>query len=123
MSPNHAEAEADYFRKTGIFPIMHLLGIRRDVAAADPSLAGKVVAAFGKAQALANEDLWSEQVLKISLPWVGEELRRTVDIMGPDYWPSGLEKNRDVLTRMIEWSFEDGLIPRRPALEELFAGQ
>jgi 4,5-dihydroxyphthalate decarboxylase len=117
---DYARAEADYFRATGIFPIMHLVGIRRDVASADPALAGKVVAAFKQAQALANENLWTEQALKISLPWVGEELRRTVEIMGRDYWPSGFEKNRAVIARMTDWSFEDGLIPRKPAPEELF---
>ncbi|WP_441278343.1 ABC transporter substrate-binding protein [Tardiphaga sp. 172_B4_N1_3] len=117
---DHARAEADYFRATGVFPIMHLVGIRRDIASADPGLAERVVGAFEEAQRLANENLWTEQALKISLPWVGEELRRTVEIMGSDYWPSGLEKNRAVIERMTEWSYEDGLIPRRPMPEELF---
>ena len=120
LIPDHVAAEADYFRRTGIFPVMHLVGIRKDLMGSDPQLASEVITAFNEAQKLAGDDLRTEQALKIGLPWVGHELARTIEIMGSDFWPSGLEANRRVLTRMIEWSYEDGLIPHVLPVDTLF---
>jgi 4,5-dihydroxyphthalate decarboxylase len=115
-----AAVEEAYFRKTGIFPIMHLMAVRKDIAEADPDLALDVFEAFAKAQSYAMEDLHLEQALKVSLPWLGREVRRTMDVMGQDFWPSGFKANRMVLERMIDWSFEDGMIPRKIEPESLF---
>lgn len=117
---DHPAAEAEYFEKTSIFPIMHLMGIRKDVAAEHPGLAAQLVSAFGQAQDLATEDLSTEQALKIGLPWIGAEYQRTVKIMGEQFWPQGLNANRMVIERMAEWSYLDGLIPRIPSINELF---
>jgi 4,5-dihydroxyphthalate decarboxylase len=113
-------AEEIYFRQFGIFPIMHLMGIRRDVAESDPALACEIFDVFAKAQQFATDDLNIEQALKISLPWLSREVRRTKAVMGENYWPSGFEGNRKVVERMIDWSFEDGLIPARISASELF---
>jgi len=117
---DHAAAEAEYFQKTGIFPVMHLMAVRKDVVAAAPELAGRLVAAFAAAQQLATEDLFTEQALKIGLPWIAEEVKRTIAIMGADFWPNGLDANRRVLERMISWSHADGMIAEKPALDSLF---
>jgi 4,5-dihydroxyphthalate decarboxylase len=114
-----AAVEERYFTETGIFPIMHLVGVRRDAAEADPALPMAVYRAFTAAQEIADADLHLEQALKIGLPWLGRELKRTIQIMGENYWPSGFKANRDVLKRMIDWSFQDGLIPARIEPEEL----
>jgi 4,5-dihydroxyphthalate decarboxylase len=118
-----AEVEERYFTDTGIFPIMHLVGVRRDVAEADPEIPMAVYRAFTEAQGIADADLHLEQALKIGLPWLTRELKRTITVMGENYWPSGFKANRAVVKRMIDWSFEDGLIPRRAEPEELFFGQ
>jgi 4,5-dihydroxyphthalate decarboxylase len=115
-----AEVEERYFKETGIFPIMHLIGVRRDVAAARPDLAMSVYQAFAAAQAIADEDLHLEQALKIGLPWLGREVKRTIRVMGEDYWASGFKANRHVLERMIGWSYEDGLISSSIKPEALF---
>lgn len=117
---DHPAAEADYFGKTSIFPIMHLMGIRKDVATKHPGLPAQLVSTFGDAQDLATEDLRTEQALKIGLPWIGAEYQRTVQIMGEQFWPQGLTANRKVIERMVEWSYLDGLISRIPAIEDLF---
>lgn len=117
---DHAAAERAFYAEHGVFPVMHLMGVRNDHAAADPELGRAVYDGFVKAQALALEDLFYEQALKISLPWLGEAVARTVASMGRDFWPSGLAANRKVLERMIDWSLRDGMIPHAPAPEELF---
>lgn len=112
--------EETYFKEFGIFPIMHLMGIRRDVAEMEPGLARDVFDAFRRAQDFADADLNIEQALKISLPWLSREVRRTTEVMGTNYWSVGFKSNRKVIERMIEWSFEDGLIPSKIDASELF---
>lgn len=115
--------EKDYYARTGVFPIMHLIGVRTSDAKADPTLVRDVYRAFAEAQEIASGDLAYEQALKIGLPWLRQELERTRAIMGGDYWPSGFVANRKVLETMINWSFMDGLISRRIDPEELFFGE
>lgn len=116
-----AAVEEAYFRETGIFPIMHLMAVRRDIAEAQPGLVREVYDIFAAAQSCALEDLHLEQALKIALPWLGREVKRTVEAMGEDYWPAGFRANRAVIARMIEWSFKDGMIPSLIEPEKLFA--
>ena len=112
--------EKAYFAKTGIFPVMHLIGLRAQDDQADPALARAVYDAFAEAQRLASADLAYEQALKIGLPWLRQELERTVAIMGEDFWPCGFRANRRVIEAMIAWSFKDGMISRLIEPEELF---
>jgi 4,5-dihydroxyphthalate decarboxylase len=114
------EIEERYFTESRVFPIMHLMGVRRDLAEADPDLPMAIYHAFTAAQDIATADLHLEQALKIGLPWLGREVKRTIEVMGNEFWPSGFKANRFVLERMIDWSFEDGLIPARIEPEELF---
>jgi 4,5-dihydroxyphthalate decarboxylase len=112
--------EETYFKEFGVFPIMHLIGIRQDTARTNPNLSREVYDAFAGAQRFADADLHIEQALKISLPWLAREVRRTTEVMGTNYWSPGFKSNRKVIERMIEWSFEDGLIPSRIRAEDLF---
>ena len=112
--------EKAYFAQSGIFPIMHLIGVRTDNASADERLPMSVYEAFAKAQDIANADLSYEQALRIGLPWLRYELDRTIASMGTDFWPCGFAANRKVIEAMIGWSFKDGLISRLVEPEELF---
>ena len=120
LFPDWRTVEQDYYRRTHIFPIMHIMGIRRDVLAAHPTLAQALADAFNEAKQQAMAQLAVHQALPMMLPWMTAEAQATQSLMGQDFWPYGLEANRDVLDAQIRWSFEQGLIPRRPALEELF---
>jgi 4,5-dihydroxyphthalate decarboxylase len=113
-----AAEERAYFRRSGIFPIMHAIGVRKSVS---PGLASKLYDAFLKAKQLAVAELEIIQAAKVTLPWVNDELRRTRELMGEDYWPYGLEANRKVLEAQLRWSREDGLQARTVSLAELFA--
>ena len=121
LFPDFSTVEEAYFKEAGIFPIMHLMAVRKDLAESAPELVQDIYRAFADAQQVAIEDLHVEQALKISLPWLAREVRRTTEVMGSDFWPAGFKKNQHVLDRMISWSFEDGLIPEKVPASDLFA--
>jgi 4,5-dihydroxyphthalate decarboxylase len=120
LFPDWRTVEQNYFRRTNRFPIMHIMGIRRDVLAAHPTLSGALVRAFEEAKQQALAQLAVHEALPVMLPWMTAETEATQSLMGQDFWRYGLEANRDMLEAQIRWSFEQGLIPRRPALEEVF---
>lgn len=114
-------AEQDYFRRTRIFPIMHAVGIRRELVERHPWLPASVYKAFAEAKRIALADLREVAALKIILPWLPCELAATEDVMGADYWPYGVETNRRALETMARYSFEQGLAVRNLAVDEMFA--
>jgi 4,5-dihydroxyphthalate decarboxylase len=118
---DYEAAERDYFRETRLFPIMHALGIRRDVHEKHPWLASSLVKAFTEAKAVAMHDLEEVVALKTTLPWVGSQARSTRELMGEDFWPYGVEPNRRALEAMTRYSFEQGLSVRHVGVDELFA--
>lgn len=120
---DYRTVEQAYYERTGLFPVMHAVGIRRDVAAANPWLAASVYKAFVEAKRLADADLAEMTALKIGLPWVNAELADTRRVMGEDYWPYGIARNRKVLETMVRYSHEQGLSVRRLAIEEIFAAE
>ena len=120
LFPEWRTVEQNYFQRTKIFPIMHIMGIRRDVLAAHPTLATAMVDAFNQSKQQAMAQLGTHQALPVMLPLMTAEMQATQSLMGQDFWCYGLEENRDVLQAQIRWSFEQGLIPRKPVLEELF---
>jgi 4,5-dihydroxyphthalate decarboxylase len=115
------QQEKQYFADSGIFPIMHVLVMRRRVYEANRWLGASLVKAFGQAKALAYADLSRTAALAVSLPWVREEYEATVRLLGADYWSYGLEPNRHVLETFIRYADEQGMIARRPDPAELFA--
>jgi 4,5-dihydroxyphthalate decarboxylase len=122
LFPDYRAAERDYYRKTGIFPIMHALGVRRDVHEKHPWLAASLCKAFTKAKRLADAEFAETTALKIGLPWVNAEYDETRALMGDDYWSYGLnEQNRRTLEAMARYSFEQGLAVRLLSVDEMFA--
>lgn len=121
LFPDYRAAERDYYLRSGLFPLMHAVGIRRDVLERHPWLAASVYKAFVEAKRIADEDLSETTALKIGLPWVTAELDATREIMGADFWSYGVEPNRKVLTAMARYSYEQGLAVRLLAVEEMFA--
>jgi 4,5-dihydroxyphthalate decarboxylase len=118
-----AAEERAYFRRTGIFPVMHVVGVRKLLVERDPALPGKLHELFSIAKQIAVAELEIIQAPKVTLPWVNDELHRTREVMGEDYWPYGLGTNRKTLETQLRWSREDGLQARPVSLEELFAPQ
>jgi len=114
-----AEAE-DYFRRTRIFPIMHVLGLRRTLADAHPWLPGALLKAFSQAKALAEAALADTSATKVTMPFVEDNLSRARRLMGPEIWSYGLAGNAHVLETFLEYHHRQGLSPRWVELAELF---
>lgn len=121
LFPDFRAAEEAHFRKTGLFPIMHLIGIRRTLVEKYPWLPASVFKAFLQAREIALHGLKEVGVLYAMLPWLPDEVKRTQAVMGPDFWPYGLEANRKDIDAMLRWSYEQGLSPRHPTIEDVFA--
>ena len=121
LYPDYRAAEQDYFARTGLFPIMHALGVRQDLAQRHPWLAASLYKAFAQAKEIAERDLREVTALKIGLPWVTAELESTEAVMGRDFWPYGVQANRKTLEAMTRYSYEQGLAVRHLGADELFA--
>lgn len=115
------EAEVAYFRETGIFPIMHVLVLRRDVYERNRWLARSLLDAFEEAKALCEEGMGDTAAARYTLPWLHDEVARTKSLLGDDYWPYGVERNREVLRTFLRYSHDQGLATRLLEPEELFA--
>jgi 4,5-dihydroxyphthalate decarboxylase len=113
------EASA-YFRRTRIFPIMHLLGVRRTLADRHPWLPAALYKAFERSKALALERLADTAATKVTLPFVDEQLKAARELMGEDFWSYGVAANHHVLDTFLRHHHAQGLSPRRLEVAELF---
>jgi 4,5-dihydroxyphthalate decarboxylase len=119
--PDSQAAEETYFAATRIFPIMHAVVVRRDVYERAPWVARSLMKAFIEARDRAYEQLRETAVLSYMVPWLPQQNERAVELMGEDFWPYGLDANRNVLETFLGYHHEQGLSPRRLQPEELFA--
>ncbi|MDQ1484970.1 MAG: 4,5-dihydroxyphthalate decarboxylase [Actinomycetota bacterium] len=113
--------EMRYFHKTGLFPLMHTVVIRRDVYEANRWIARSLLEAFEIAKQDALRDLDETAALRYMLPWLVLEVERTHAALGKDYWTYGLAGNEANLATLIRYSNEQGLARRRFDPAELFA--
>jgi 4,5-dihydroxyphthalate decarboxylase len=121
LFPNYREAETDYFKKTGLFPIMHVIVIKRVLYENAPWMAQTLYKAFCAAKEICLRELYDTNVLRVSLPWTSAAYEETRDLMTADFWPYGLEPNRKNLETLHGYLFEQGLIKQKLNLDELFA--
>lgn len=114
-------AEMAYYKKTGMFPIMHLVGIRKLLVERHPWLATSVYKAFCDAKAIAMTNLRDVNALLVSLPFLEAETRETAAAMGEDFWKYGVPENRREIEALAQYAHEQGLLERKVEVEELFA--
>jgi 4,5-dihydroxyphthalate decarboxylase len=114
-------SEEDYFRRHGLFPLMHCVGIRNDLAARHPWLAASLLKAFSDAKEICLRDMQQVNFLRATLPWLSDDLARVKQVMGEDFWPYGMSENTAELEAMARYAVADGLAPRLVAPAELFS--
>ena len=117
--PNYREVEADYYRRTGIFPIRHLVVIRDEVLLRNRALARRLVSIFEEAKQIAYR-YWADH-RRSSLAWFGAQQEEERALLGADPWPYSIDKNRQALETLLDYAFEQGLTDRRLEIEEIFA--
>lgn len=118
---NPREVEEQYYLKTGIFPIMHTVILKRDIYEKNPWIAMNLYKAFCRAKDMVIKSYLETAALHVTLPWVHEEMERTKKILGEDWWPYGLKKNRKVLETFLRYHHDQGLSRKLLSVEELFA--
>lgn len=121
LFPDYRTAEQAYFRDTGLFPIMHVVVLRRSLVERHPWLTTALFKAFSQAKDRCFPALGEGGALSVSLPWLVAEYEATVRLMGRDYWPYGLAPNRAALAAATRYAHEQGLIERPLDPAELFA--
>ncbi|MDB5370929.1 MAG: 4,5-dihydroxyphthalate decarboxylase [Roseomonas sp.] len=121
LFPDFRTEEEAWHRGTGLFPIMHLIGIRRSLVEREPWLAASVFKAFLQARDVALHELRQVGTLACMLPWLPDDLKRAEAVLGPDFWPYGIAPNRPELEAMTRWAQEQGLAARRVPVDEMFA--
>jgi 4,5-dihydroxyphthalate decarboxylase len=119
--PDVVGAEKEYYAATGIFPIMHVVVIRRDVYERHPWVAQSLNKALVTARDQAYASLYDTSALRFMLPWLTPQLEEARALLGSDYWSYGVEGNRAALEAFLRYHHEQGLTARRFTPEELFA--
>lgn len=120
LFPDFRERERDYYRRTGIFPIMHLVALRRDVHERHPSVAGSLYKALCAAKELAAAKMRIPVSLRYMLPWLAHDIEEIDEVFGGDAFPYGIERNRPTLEALVQYMHEQGLIASPMKIEDLF---
>ena len=118
---DHRTHDKAWYRKTQMFPIMHLIGVRKALVERHPWLPASVYKAFCRAKDLAMADLRALAAPILILPWAEQETVETMALMGQDFWRYGVKENAREIETLARWSHAQGLAERFVPAEELFA--
>jgi 4,5-dihydroxyphthalate decarboxylase len=120
LFPDYRAKEQDYYKRTKIFPIMHLIVIRNDIYEKNPFVATSLYDAFNAAKDLARERMRYSGTLRYMLPWLPDDVEEIDTLFDGDCWPYGVEPNRPTLEALVSYMVEQGLIPDTIPIEKLF---
>ena len=120
LFPNYREVEKDYYRRTRIFPIMHLIALRRDVHEKHPFVASSLFDAMCAAKERARRRMRDLGTLQYMLPWMTADLDEIDEVFGGDAWPYGIEPNRPTLEALVTYLADQAIIKEPLPIEELF---
>jgi 4,5-dihydroxyphthalate decarboxylase len=120
LFPNYREVEKDYYKRTRIFPIMHLIALRRDVYEANPFIATSLFDAMCESKERARLRMRDIGTLQYMLPWMTADLDELDEVFDGDAWPYGIEPNRPTLEALMYYLCEQGIIKSVMPIEDLF---
>jgi 4,5-dihydroxyphthalate decarboxylase len=120
LFPNFPEVERDYYRRTGIYPIMHLVALKRELHERHPFVAASLYQAFCKAKDIAMARLRYAGALATMIPWTVEQVELMDATFGADFWPYGVDANRKTLEALVRYLTEQSLIAKPMALDDIF---
>ena len=121
LFPDFVAAEKDYYKRTGIYPIMHVIGILETKLRDNPWLAASVYKAFDKAKDMALDDMRNVTIPKITHPWSDALAAEMEALFGRDFWPYGIDANRVTIEAFLRYHHEQGLSVKHLSIEEAFA--
>jgi 4,5-dihydroxyphthalate decarboxylase len=120
LFPDYRAVEHAYFKKSGLFPIMHVLAVRQALLAKHPWLASSLFTAFRRAKDIAIRELEEIGAYNVTMPWLASALADIRAVLGDDYWPYGLAKNRASIEAALRYSHAQGLSARKLTIEQAF---
>lgn len=120
LFPDTWAAERDYYARTRIFPIMHLVVVKREIVDRFPWVPQTLANAFGEARRIAMADLRETVALPVMLPFLVQHWEETAALMGEDFWPYGVDANRPTLEAFARYLHRQGLVEQEPVIDELF---
>jgi 4,5-dihydroxyphthalate decarboxylase len=118
LFPDAKAAEIDYYKKSGIYPIMHTVVIKGGILEKNPWVAVSLQQAFQRSKEICYERMKDPR--NFTLVWVKETMQEQERIFGPDPWPYNLDDNRKVLEAAVRYEHEQGMIKKKFKIEELF---
>ena len=121
LFPNYGEVEREYYRQTKIFPIMHVIVIKRSIYEAHPWVAMSLYKSFLASQKLVYQDFKETVVLKSMFPWMNYYLDQVRSEMGEDFWPWNIQGTQHNLETLMRYSCDHGLLKKPLTMEEIFA--
>ncbi len=124
LFPDYPATEREYFQRTGIFPIMHTVVIRKDLLSKEPGLARTLYQAFCQAKDAAIKDYEHGRIfnnMNMMFPWFSKLVEDDRKLLGDDWWPYGIARNRKTLDTVLRYHFEQGITERLYSIGELFA--
>jgi 4,5-dihydroxyphthalate decarboxylase len=120
LFPNFPEVEREYYKSTGIYPIMHLVAIRREIYERFPFIATSLYQAFCQSKDLALKRLRYSGALAAMIPWLIADMEVAETVFGDDPWPYGVEANRKTLEALVRYLVDQSLIAKPVPLEAIF---
>lgn len=120
LFPDPTVTAKDYYRRTNVFPIMHIVGVRKTLAQQHPWLPAAVLKAFEQAKQHALDQLADTSATKVTLPFVEEQLKAARELMGTDYWSYGIAPNRATLETFVRHHHSQGLSKKLLSVDTLF---
>jgi 4,5-dihydroxyphthalate decarboxylase len=123
LFPDYPAAEREYFKQTGVFPIMHTVALRRDAYEANRWIARNLLTAFTEAKERSLARIRDLTAANVPIPWVAESVARDGQLLfgKGEYWPYGVEPNRRTLEAFLQFAYEQGVCHRLLRPEEIFA--
>ena len=123
LFPDYEAVERDYYRRTGIFPIMHTVVVRRELAAEHPEIVRAVYQGFCDAKDAVQKQYKQGLIfnnMATMLPWFSQLVEQDRDLLGDDWWPYGMAANRQAVDTFLRYHYEQGLSKRRLTCEDIF---
>ena len=120
LFPNYVELEKEFYRRTKIYPIMHLVAIRKDVHERHPFVASSLYEAFCRSKAIALEKMLNLRALRYMTPWLMRDIDEIYEMFDGDPWPYGIEPNRPTLEAFVHYLVDQSLIAAPVAVDDLF---
>jgi 4,5-dihydroxyphthalate decarboxylase len=120
LFPDFKATEKDYYKRTGIFPIMHTIALRQDVVREHPWVPASLYQAFCESRDIALEGLWDTDALRLGLPWLIDHVEEAWRVFGKDFWAYGMKANRPALEAVGRYVHEQHFSPRVVSAEEIW---